>query len=284
MYREEKKHNVFGFMLTIPDLSLYLAAIAALIAGIVGIVLAEPEFLLGGVLFVLLSFIWHYLGTSDRIQMALEEGKVELIRDPDAIYRRGMDTLARADTEGRWECVRIYAPIGLCDPSEWKDRWLASLKDGLGTTNRVNHFSGVYALPQDGTQFFALGERRLQVFESTPRTVIHYLPPDDKDHPLAAAGLGAIIFSDPDHGRYEIILAFLGHVTGGAMERSGFVIQDKQVGRMVAEWFDTHILRDSSQQYVLRGLDPTDNRRQVDFATALAKIERDYYPQQHAAA
>lgn len=142
----------------------------------------------------------------------------------------------------------------------------------------------MFALPSAESSSYSMYAReRLELFEHTPCTEIHYLPPDDDKHPTAAEGLGAIIFENQDNDIYEIVFAFVGQPNNGPFIRSGFVVRDKRVSNLVTDWFDNQIFKGTSRNYVLVGPSPT-GRGQVDFRAVLATIERDYYSPQNPAA
>ncbi len=106
--------------------------------------------------------------------------------------------------QGGWDMVRIYAPVGLWDPSEAKDKWLEALQLELGSKVKgikagdVRAFRAVYGLPSSKEAFDNYAERRLRLFKETNNTEIHYLPPEDSDHPTPAPGMGAIIFENDE--------------------------------------------------------------------------------------
>ena len=278
MNQRRRGFHVFGQDLTGADLSIYilmlatlLSLVASIVVGIIVNVLAAIAVLAASILVLLLSYVWYQVGATRQVQLLLEAEKIGIIKDPDGIFREGISALE----SGGWEEVRIYAPVGLWDPSKVKTDWLKALKASLEHGN-VRSFLGVYALPLDKLAFETYAKKRLELFENTPNTVIHYLPPEDKKHPTAAAGLGAIVFMDPDTERYEAIFAFVEQVDGPRpMRRSGFVIRDDRVARLVTKWFDSQIVHDKSQTYVLRGHCP--GKGDVNFKEEMAQIEQDYY-------
>lgn len=281
MNRRQSEWNVFGHIMTTSELSMYIfmvatfaCGVASILVGIIISVLAAIVVLVSGILFLLLTFVWFQVGATRQMQMALEAEKIEIIDLPEGIFRQGISALERGRSRGGWRKVRIYAPVGLWDPSQVKTDWLVALQSAL-EREQVQSFSGVYALPPDKRSFETYAKERLELFENTPNTTVHYLPPEDDTHPTPAAGLGAIIFADPSTDRYEIIFAFVGEITSGSMLRSGFVVRDHRIGRLVAEWFDTQILNDKSRTYVLRGVCP--GKGQVNFKEEMACIEQQYY-------
>ncbi len=281
MKRQQSEWNVFGYVLTTSELSMYIfmaatfaCGVASILVGIIVSVLAAIVVLVSGILLLLLTFVWYQVGATRQMQMLLEAEKIETIELPEGIFRQGISALERGRMRGGWRKVRIYAPVGLWDPSQVKTDWLVALQSAL-EREQVQSFSGVYALPPDKLSFDTYAKGRLELFENTPNTTVHYLPPEDDAHPTSAAGLGTIIFADPSTDRYEVIFAFVGEITGGSMLRSGFVVRDQRIGRLVAEWFDTQILNDKSRTYVLRGVCP--GKGQVNFKEEMARIEQQYY-------
>ncbi len=282
MNRRQSEWEVFGHILTTSELSMYICmavtfacGVASILVGIIVSVLLAIAILVSGILLLLLTFVWFQVGATRQMQMSLESEKIEIIEQPEGIFHQSISVLERGRMRGGWRKVRFYeSAVGISDPSSAKDEWLKSLKLALERGN-VQSFSAVYALPLDKPSFETYAKGRLELFENTPNTTVHYLPPEDDAHPTSVAGLGAIIFADPSTDRYEVIFAFVGEITGGAMLRSGFVVRDQRIGRLVAEWFDTQILNDKSRTYVLRGVCP--GKGQVNFKEELARIEQHYY-------
>ena len=268
--------------LTNAEISLYVIMLVTFIGGIAGI-FVDIKFALASILALLIAMVWYQITTTGQIQNLLKAGKIMMIKHPNDIYVEGISILKSGQRQGGWEKVRIYAPVGLCDPSPLKNDWLNAVKSALESAD-IQNFSAVYALPQDKCSYDTYAKERLEIFEHTPRTEVHYLPPeDDERHPTAAQGLGAIIFENRDDERYKVIFAFIGQASDGPMPRSGFIIEDKSACNQVADWFDHQILKGKSWRYVLRGASPIGGN-QVNFRTVLAQIERDYYNSQSNAA
>lgn len=267
MNQQQNKWHVFGrWWLTTTELSTYIVMAIALIGGLVSLFpFGNIQYSVACLLLLLLAFVWYQVDATREVQKSLDEGKVEILKRSDDIFRRAQSTLK----SGTWEKVRIYAPVGISDPSHAKTEWLTALKVALHSGN-VGYFLAVYALPREKSSFDSPAKERLMLFKETPGTEVHYLPPDDSSHPTAAAGLGAIVFEDHDSDRYEAIFAFVGPASAGSLGRSGFVTQDKRVILLVADWFDAQIFHGCSQNYVLRGAG-------TDLETTLTQIERQYY-------
>jgi hypothetical protein len=256
--------------------------LAAFIGGLASIFFGT-EFALLSILALLLAIVWYLLETTQRTHRLLEAGKIETIRRPIHIFTHGISTLEKGQRHGGWTKVRIYAPVGIADPSPLKTRWLKALQSSL-ENGSVQCFSAMFALPSAETNaYMTYAKDRLELFEHTQCTQIHYLPPDDAKHPTAAEGLGAIIFENEDNDIYEIVFAFVGQHNNGPFIRSGFVVRDKSVAKLVIDWFDTQIFEGTSRNYVLRGPSPT-GRGEVNFRAVLAHIEREYYSPQNPAA
>ena len=251
------------------------------VGGIAGIFL-DIKFALASIVSLLLVITWYQLETARQTQLSLEAGKIEIIKRPGDIFLQGISTLEKGQRQGGWKKVRIYAPVGIADPSLLKTRWLEALKSSLENGN-AQGFSALFALPSDKSSYYTYAKKRLEMFEYTPCTELHYLPPDDDKHPTAAEGLGAIIFENQDNDIYEIIFAFVGQANDGPMVRSGFVVRDKSVCNLVIDWFDNQIFKGTSKNCVLKGPSPI-GRGQVNFRAILAIIEQEYYSSQNPAA
>jgi len=213
--------------------------------------------------------------------------KYELLVNPEDIFLYGIRAIENSMASSGWDKVRIYAPVGLWDTSRVKDQWLEKVQTSLGDQQAnaigyVKAFRAVYGLPSSRESYFAYAKRRLELFKNTKDTQIHYLPPEDQEHPCHAPGIGAIIFENRSDQRYEVVFAFVNNVTENTFLRSGFVIKDKEIGRLLADWFDEQAFGDASQNFVLRGRDPKDHDRKkwVDFDAQLAEIEKRYYQPQ----
>ncbi|GAC1386794.1 MAG: hypothetical protein NVSMB33_16330 [Ktedonobacteraceae bacterium] len=267
--------------LTFTEISIYVFMIVTVIGGLASIFFGI-EFALLSIIVLLLAIVWYQLEATRHTHRLLEAGKIEIIQYPEDIFTRGVSTLEKGQRQGGWKKVRIYAPVGIADPSPEKTRWLEALKSSLDNRS-VQEFSALFALPSDESLYYAFAKKRLELFEHTPCTEIHYLPPDDEKHPTAAEGLGAIIFEDRDNDRYEIIFAFVGQANRGPMIRSGFVLRDKNVCSLVTDWFDNQIFKGTSKNCVLIGTSPT-RKDFVNFKTVLATIEEEYYSSINSAA
>ncbi len=183
-------------------------------------------------------------------------GKIELLVNPNDIFHHGILAIEKSKTLGGWEKVRIYAPVGLWDPSPAKDQWLEKLQEALGDlaqgnkTADVKAFRAVYGLPSSQQSYYDYAKRRLKLFKSTNDTQIHYLPPEDGEHPTQAPGVGAIIFENRSDHRYEVIFAFVCKVTEKVFLRSGYILKHKEIGPLLADWFDEEVFDGTSQNYV----------------------------------
>ncbi len=174
MNRRQSEWNVFGHILTTSELSMYICmavtfacGVASILVGIIVSVLAALVILASGILLLLLTFVWFQVGATRQMQMSLESEKIEIIDLPEGIFRQGISALERGRSRGGWRKVRIYAPVGLWDPSQVKTNWLVALQSAL-EREQVQSFSGVYALPPDKRSFDTYAKGRLELFENTP--------------------------------------------------------------------------------------------------------------------
>jgi hypothetical protein len=279
------KRKILG-RFELADVSLYVTIGVATLGAFAGLFVDNTKLLTLSFLLLLGAVAWDILAlrrqpatTHEELRAALREelhtalGKMEvaLVRESDDVFRQGRLALQ----EGKWQRVYIYAPVGLWDMSKEKDPWLKDLQQAL-IDKRVKRFRGVYGLPPNEAAAWARAKDRLQLFRETPRTEIHYLPPQDREHPTAAPGLGWIIFENTDEKRYKVIFAFVGHATEEGYERNGFAIQNEQIVPIVASWFDQQLFDPKSHCFVLRGRDP-DSADFVKFDEVLASIEQRYY-------
>ncbi len=306
---DERKGDVklFGRWFTWQEIFAYGILAAAIAATITGIIGNNIPLYLSSILVLLTTFILYVfyfmhqtekkletLHTSIATVSRLDEqlaglrnalgalGKLELIVEPDDVFHYGLLTIQAGKMQGGWDMVRIYAPVGLWDPSEAKDKWLEALQLELGSKVKgikvgdVRAFRAVYGLPSSKEAFDNYAERRLRLFKETNNTEIHYLPPEDSDHPTPAPGMGAIIFENRRDQRYVVIFAYVGKATDESFRRSGFVLKDSEAGRLLADWFDDQVFEGCSRTRVLRGRDPHDRGKWVDFEKGMGDIGKDY--------
>lgn len=283
------KRKIFG--LELGEVSMYVAVGIATIGAIVGFFSNDARLLTASFVALLVAVVWDILAlrrqpatTREELRTALrtelhtalrEElhtalGKLEIapIWEPDDVFQQGRLALQ----EGKWNRVYIYAPVGLWDESDAKDKWLRALQKAL-QDHQITEFRAFYGLPPNEQSLWARAKERLQLFRDTLPTELHYLPPQDT---TAAPGLGAIVFENRRENRYKVIFAFVGQVTEDGFVRSGFAIQNEHIVLNIATWFDRQLFDVKNHCFVLRGQDP-DGAGFVKFDDVLASIERRYY-------
>ncbi len=282
-YTDDGKIQILGRWVKPRDLSLYAAIVLFVSTGL-ATVFSQVGIAIASILGLLGALTWYLVETTKQAEKKSEDlhasiGKMLLVRPPDNLFTHGIAAIRRGEEQGGWDMVRIYAPVGLWDKSEEKDKWLTALQAALNNGHDVRGFWGVYGLPPNEKLFDSYGKRRLDLFATTPNTELHFLPPEDVCHPTAAPGLGIIIFErevGPEQSpTYEVFIGF-------ALERenpvvgSGVGLTRSDVGRLVAVWFDSKVFYGASSRYVLRGPDTLVTGQKITFDEGIQKI-RDLY-------
>lgn len=283
--------KVFGGRIDVADVGMYIAIGAGTVCAFAGLLFDNTKLLTLSFLMLLGAVAWDVLAirrqpaklgqelrASLRTELhpALREelrtalGKLEItpIWAPDDVFQQGRQALQ----EGKWNRVYIYAPVGLWDESDEKDKWLKALQKAL-QDHQITEFRAFYGLPPNEQLLWTRAKERLRLFRDTIPTELHYLPPQDT---TAAPGLGAIIFENRRENRYKVIFAFVGQVIEGGFVRSGIAIQNEDIVLNIAGWFDRQLFDIKNHCYVLRGQDP-DGAGFAKFDDVLASIEQRYY-------
>jgi hypothetical protein len=218
---------------------------------------------------------------------ARRRSAAKIIRDPTHVFDLAISTL---ESGNPWEMVRIYAPVGLWDKADSnvpdaKTRWLMRLAEALcrqGDTKKpeVEGLKAVFGLPQEHALYDDYAKPKLEIFQHTQHTELRYFPPEEESHPMAAPGMGIIIFETRSENRYKLVFAFVGRTPGeeAIVVRSGFSLKDKEVGRLVADWFDGQVWK-RAEYFGLRG--PyrdrmTNKETTIELGSALLDVERRY--------
>jgi hypothetical protein len=213
--------------------------------------------------------------------------RAKTIYEPVDIFNFASSTL---ETGRPWEMVCIYAPVGLWDKSDSdvpdaKTRWLRRLAKAVGKEGDdspdVGGFKGVFGLPQERSLYEDYAKEKLEIFLETQHSELRHFPPEAELHPMAAPGIGIIVFENRLENRYQLIFAFVGKTPGEEVKvvRSGFRLDDKEIGQLVADWFDEQVWM-KTEYFGLKGpaLDRKTNRKiVVDLSSALRCIEQEYY-------
>jgi hypothetical protein len=227
---------------------------------------------------LLVAFVLYMIDNSNRAelkaqQLHLDVGRIERLRDPEHIYDLGIAALNRAQAEGQWDSVRIYAPTGLWDQSKKKLLWLTRLEEAL-RNREVRDVRAVYGLPEQLSVFNDVVVDRLNLLGRNPDARIHFLPPPVAGHPCSAPAFGILVFERP--GDYLIYVACSGKA-GDPIAGNGFGIQSGNLGRVVALWFDEQILHGVSAPYVIKGVDGSGHT--VQLSAGIKRAERTYESQ-----
>jgi hypothetical protein len=235
-------------------LFMVLLLIVTAACGIAGVVTRDELVLVGANSGLLVAFVLYAVDNATRAETKARQihndvGRIERLRGPEHIYDLGIAALNRAQSEGQWECVRIYAPTGLWDQSEKKLRWLERLAEAL-RRQEVRELRAVYGLPEQRAVFREVAAGRLKLFEDSPEARLHFLPPPGDGHPCAAPAFGILIFERSND--YLVYVACSGRA-GDPIAGSGFGLQAGNLGRVVASWFDEQVFHGVSAPYVLKG-------------------------------
>lgn len=186
-------------------------------------------------------------------------GTLGIAKGEDAVFGSAIEKVRT----GKFDVVRIYAPVGLWRVSEAKKKWFAALCESLNhEAQTVNELRAVFGLPPSKDAFKNVVRVELAPFREKDGARLRYLPPASqvfKDLP----GIGMVILGDQSVG---IGFAVHGHHT---VVDSTIFIQNREIVEEAILWFDE--VWETAKDFQLR-----EARREISLDQGLQNAEAVY--------
>ncbi|TAK30626.1 MAG: hypothetical protein EPO21_18950 [Chloroflexota bacterium] len=239
-----------------------------------------------GLLAISLSFdrFTHMRKIEDRLDEILcQQPSVYVYKNSVELYQKGRDAV-KTNT---WDCVRLYAPVGLWDTSKEKQEWLAALADALRPGGRVLKLKAVFGFPPSGylPQFnsdrehptcevverehpivprsrlraqlqyiqlmlnlFDTSNEMELVMEQRRRAELHFIPPVE-----VSPGFGVIIFENKFSR--QVCIAFAKGENHYLVDSGVQIGNLDQLANPMVDWFDDTVFKGATGDFVLQDLD-----------------------------
>lgn len=184
--------------------------------------------------------------------ITLQNTGVEVYTTEEDMYAMLITTL----NKGKWEHIRIFAPVGIWGDNESKKKWLSAVGTYL-TTHPNTTLQGIFGLPpvfrgakeRDRSEVQHDLNRAKETLAgvtalSNKNIELHYVMSDSE-----ILGIGVVIFQDADA---QGILTFgIARWASAEIVNTGFRTNNKKLFRAVTDWFDQKLFRAATENQVL---------------------------------
>lgn len=180
-------------------------------------------------------------------------------------------------SEGQWDKLRIYAPVGLWRDDASKKQWVKDIADcARGNNPKIKRIWAIYGLPpifkfdtkrseNEVDEDLEYMKQVLDVFNDMKNVELHYYPPS-----AASIGLGALILENETRTGGTVAFALASHGDEELVD-FGFGLEHEEVFFNAKEWFDDKIFRKATGNFILHDSDTSLNQR-------WSRIKEKWYP------